>query len=79
MLASGQRYIRRVSNIQNRAAIESPCVKVCDIDRPSGLCRGCGRTLAEIAGWTSLSGAERRRIMAELPGRLGAHLGGGSQ
>ncbi|WP_367238277.1 DUF1289 domain-containing protein [Hyphomicrobium sp.] len=68
-----------MSNIQNRTAIESPCVKVCDIDRPSGLCRGCGRTLAEIAGWSSLSGTERRRIMAELPARLAANLGSGSQ
>jgi predicted Fe-S protein YdhL (DUF1289 family) len=31
---------------------------------------GCGRSLAEIAGWTSLSDAERRRIMDELPARL---------
>jgi predicted Fe-S protein YdhL (DUF1289 family) len=77
VLCSDERYIRHVSNIQNRAAIESPCVNICDIDRPSGLCRGCGRTLAEIAGWSSLSGAERRHIMAELPKRLAARFGGG--
>jgi predicted Fe-S protein YdhL (DUF1289 family) len=76
VLGPSERYIRRVSNIVNRAAIETPCISVCDIDRPSGLCRGCGRTLAEIAGWASLSGTERRRIMAELPSRLATRLGG---
>jgi predicted Fe-S protein YdhL (DUF1289 family) len=40
------------------------------MDDVSGLCLGCRRTLAEIAGWSRLSDAERERIMAELPGRL---------
>ena len=48
----------------------SPCIKLCAIDRDTGLCAGCGRTLAEIAGWASYSEAERRRIMAALPERL---------
>jgi predicted Fe-S protein YdhL (DUF1289 family) len=65
-----------VSDIQTEPVIESPCVKICDIDRPSGLCRGCGRTLAEIARWSELTGSERRQIMAELPGRLAARFGG---
>lgn len=49
--------------------IESPCVKVCVIDPASGLCRGCGRRLEEIARWASMGAAERGRIMAELPAR----------
>ncbi|RAI42440.1 hypothetical protein CH341_19550 [Rhodoplanes roseus] len=53
--------------------MESPCNKVCTVDRASNLCLGCGRTLAEIAEWADLSGEERARIMAELPARL-AHL-----
>jgi predicted Fe-S protein YdhL (DUF1289 family) len=51
--------------------ISSPCTKVCTIDPRSGLCRGCGRTLDEIAQWGSLGETERRRIMAELPQRHG--------
>ena len=50
--------------------IETPCIKVCVIDPASGLCRGCGRTLDEIALWGSMSGEERRRIMGELMGRM---------
>jgi predicted Fe-S protein YdhL (DUF1289 family) len=52
--------------------IESPCIKVCTLDARSGLCLGCGRTVAEIARWTAISAAERRRIMSELGGRLAA-------
>ena len=48
----------------------SPCIGLCAIDDPSGLCRGCGRSLAEIAGWGGLTEAERLRVMAQLPGRL---------
>lgn len=54
--------------------IESPCTKVCTIDPRSGLCRGCGRTLDEIARWVALSPAERAAIMAALPARLAPAL-----
>ena len=50
--------------------IASPCTKVCTIDPSTRLCRGCGRSLDEIARWMSLSDSERTRIMAELPRRL---------
>jgi predicted Fe-S protein YdhL (DUF1289 family) len=52
--------------------IESPCVKICTLDARSGLCLGCGRTIDEIARWTAMSAAERRRVIGELPGRLTA-------
>ncbi|HWV81779.1 MAG TPA: DUF1289 domain-containing protein [Hyphomicrobiaceae bacterium] len=49
--------------------MESPCVQVCVMDSRSALCAGCGRTLAEIAAWSTFTPAERRRIMALLPER----------
>ena len=52
------------------AAIETPCTKICTVDPASGLCIGCGRTLAEIGGWTLLTAQERRDIMATLQRRL---------
>ncbi len=52
--------------------IESPCVKVCVVDPAGGLCAGCGRSIAEIAGWIGFTVDERRRIMAELPARIAA-------
>jgi predicted Fe-S protein YdhL (DUF1289 family) len=52
------------------AIMESPCIRICRYDGVSRFCLGCGRTLAEIGGWTGFSDAERARIMAELPGRM---------
>jgi predicted Fe-S protein YdhL (DUF1289 family) len=50
--------------------IETPCVKICILDPRSGLCRGCGRNVDEIARWGRFSSEERLKIMGELPGRL---------
>ena len=52
--------------------ITTPCIKVCAVSGQTGLCIGCGRTLAEIAGWGAMSEPERQAIMAELPARLAA-------
>lgn len=50
--------------------IESPCNSVCTIDAVSGWCRGCGRTLDEIARWGATEAADRTAVMAELPERM---------
>lgn len=49
--------------------METPCISVCSLSPELGVCVGCGRTLAEIAGWASMSVAERRKIMDGLPDR----------
>ena len=53
----------------------SPCVGVCTIDEPSAICLGCGRTIAEIVGWGTLSEPQRLAVMDELPARLGTGCG----
>jgi uncharacterized protein len=50
--------------------IASPCTAICQIDKQSGLCIGCARTLDEIALWESASDDEQRDIIAKLPTRL---------
>jgi len=57
------------------ADIETPCNKVCTLDSAGTLCVGCGRTLAEIAGWARFSSDERRRIISTLADRLSALQG----
>jgi len=52
------------------SGVSTPCVKICVIDQALRLCGGCGRTLAEIAGWSRMSEAERLAIMRELPARM---------
>ncbi len=54
---------------QEAQALKSPCNKVCVLDLQSGLCKGCLRTLDEIARWGGMSDAERENIMAVLPSR----------
>lgn len=48
----------------------SPCNDVCEIDRRSGWCKGCGRTLDEIAAWRNAAPDRQRRILSQLPQRL---------
>ncbi len=62
----------RTGNSLGKADIETPCVKVCEIDQATRLCTGCGRSLAEIATWSTMSRGDRRRIMAMLRERIGA-------
>ena len=50
--------------------METPCINTCVLDEDSGTCAGCGRTLAEIAGWAAMSDQERRAVMAALPARM---------
>ena len=47
----------------------SPCVAVCIMDPRTGWCRGCYRTIAEIAGWLDMGESERRRVVAALADR----------
>ena len=54
------------------APISTPCIKVCAVSGQTGLCIGCGRTLAEIASWGGMSEPERKAIMTELPARIAA-------
>jgi predicted Fe-S protein YdhL (DUF1289 family) len=49
--------------------IASPCVNVCRIDPATRQCRGCARTIDEVARWTSMTEAERNAVMMALPAR----------
>ncbi len=51
--------------------IPSPCVDNCEIEPSTGLCRGCRRTLDEIAGWGGFSDPQRRAVLDRLGARKG--------
>ncbi|WP_198338345.1 DUF1289 domain-containing protein [Labrenzia sp. VG12] len=59
--------------------MKSPCIKTCQIDRQTGLCLGCYRTLDEIASWTQFSDRQRSDILADLPARQRPTRGAGGQ
>jgi predicted Fe-S protein YdhL (DUF1289 family) len=54
------------------AAPISPCIAVCQIDPATGYCRGCRRTIEEIAGWLAMSAEERWRVLDEVAKRRAA-------
>ncbi|QKM63456.1 DUF1289 domain-containing protein [Polynucleobacter antarcticus] len=51
------------------STVPSPCVNWCDINPENGYCRGCYRTLTEIAKWSALSDPEKRKVCANLETR----------
>ncbi|MCC7321647.1 MAG: DUF1289 domain-containing protein [Rubellimicrobium sp.] len=55
--------------IWKRAEIDSPCVKICQIHPDHGICIGCFRTAAEIAGWSAMDPATRAAVSAGLAAR----------
>jgi uncharacterized protein len=58
-----------MSEIWNRAEIDSPCVKICVIHPQARICIGCYRTGDEIAAWSRLSPEARASVMQDLPAR----------
>jgi len=50
-------------------APSSPCVGICLMDPAKGLCRGCLRTVAEIAAWYEADAAGKRDILARIAAR----------
>ena len=55
--------------ISGAMPVRSPCTNVCRIERRTGFCEGCRRTVDEIMRWPLASEAEQHAILAALPGR----------
>jgi uncharacterized protein len=54
--------------------VPSPCISLCKMDPKQGLCVGCGRTLDEIARWSSMNDAQKREVWVMLEERKRAGL-----
>ena len=61
--------IRLYLSLMSKRKIKSPCVDVCKMDKLSGLCRGCLRTIPEIKAWKGLSRKQQKALLADLKGR----------
>ena len=55
----------------------SPCLGICLMDPATRMCRGCLRTVAEIAAWYDATPAQKQAILARLAARRAASGGGG--
>lgn len=49
--------------------VPSPCVNVCQMDSETGYCRGCLRTIEEIAGWLDFTDEEKIAVLQRLEER----------
>jgi len=50
--------------------VASPCIGLCAVDE-NRICRGCHRTLGEIASWSLASDEQKRRILLAARQRAG--------
>lgn len=46
--------------------IDSPCIDICTIDRNSGECIGCGRTVEEVRNWANFDNLKKKQILENL-------------
>jgi uncharacterized protein len=56
----------------NETSPLSPCVGICLMDPATRQCRGCLRTVEEIARWYEADAAEKRELLARLEARRAA-------
>lgn len=47
----------------------SPCVGICQMDKDSGLCTGCHRTIDEIVDWSVAPESKKMAIWLEIKRR----------
>ena len=50
-------------------AMPSPCISVCEMDEETHSCKGCFRTLDEIAVWSILEDAEKHAVWVAIEAR----------
>ena len=74
-----------MNSIRTPTPVRSPCVKVCEMDAASQLCRGCYRTQEERDWWIAYTDqqqkevlrrcAQRREVLAAGAGELAPSMG----
>ena len=57
------------TNLSKTSNVVSPCVSICEIDPNDGICRGCFRSLGEIAAWQSMSQEAQMLLLEKLRDR----------
>lgn len=58
-----------VSVDDDEAPVASPCVQLCLYDAALDACRGCLRSLDEIAHWSIYDAAEQRAVLERVSAR----------
>jgi len=45
---------------------DTPCIAICSTSQGDDLCKGCGRTFAEVQHWLAMSPAEKRQTWRRI-------------
>ena len=51
--------------------LPSPCISICKLNKSTGFCDGCFRTINEISQWPSMTDVERMTLLETLRQRQG--------
>ena len=46
--------------------VPSPCISLCQMDKQTGLCQGCMRTIDEIIAWSKAGDDYKRAVWKEI-------------
>lgn len=49
--------------------VPSPCVKICVLDPDTRMCRGCFRSIDEVAEWVEYSPEEKLAVLERIAQR----------
>jgi predicted Fe-S protein YdhL (DUF1289 family) len=49
--------------------IDSPCNRICVVEKASGFCRGCYRTLGEISYWAQFTRTQKLALLEKIAQR----------
>ena len=55
-----------LSQPELQTPVPSPCINVCEMDKATGLCRGCMRTIDEIVAWGTAGDDYKRAVWKEI-------------
>lgn len=45
---------------------DTPCIAICSTSQGDAVCKGCGRSFAEVQHWTAMSPAEKRAVWRRI-------------
>ena len=70
LLRKAEAVLNGTAPAQGLQKVPTPCRSVCTMNRRSGWCEGCYRTLQEITDWTTLSDDQKRQVWKQIALRV---------
>ena len=55
-----------LSHPELQTPVPSPCISLCQMDKQTGLCQGCMRTIDEIIAWSKSDDDYKRAVWKEI-------------